>query len=128
TGTGTLGKACVYDSDWPAIADGHVTIVRVKPNQVDPYYLADYLRVGAGAIQIERLYTGATGLIELQPEEVDQVLVDLLSDAKGQAAVASDLREAERNYRKALTGAESHLEKARASFAKPAHLAVVKIA
>jgi hypothetical protein len=64
----------------------------------------------------------------LQPEEVDQVLVDLLSGAKEQAAVSAALREAEQSYRKALAGAENHLEKARASFAKPAHLAVVKIA
>src|SRR4051794_34561920 len=75
TGTGTLGKACVYDSNWPAIADGHVTVIRADQGKVNPYYLADYLRTGGGAIQIERLYTGATGLIELQPEEVDQVLV-----------------------------------------------------
>ena len=50
TGTGTLGKACVYNSNWPAIADGHVTIVRVDSKQIDPYYLADYIRVGGGAI------------------------------------------------------------------------------
>jgi type I restriction enzyme M protein len=36
-----------------AVADGHVTVIRVDPKQVNPYYLADYLRVGAGAIQIE---------------------------------------------------------------------------
>ncbi|MGQ0742049.1 MAG: hypothetical protein ACT4OG_07110 [Alphaproteobacteria bacterium] len=128
TGTGTLGKACVYDSNWPAMADGHVTIVRVNPKEVNPYYLADYLRAGGGAIQIERLYTGATGLIELQPEEVDQILVDLLSGIKEQSAVSAALREAEKNYRKALDGAETHLDKARAAFAKPAHLAIAKIA
>jgi len=27
TGDGTLGKACVYDADYPAIADGYVTII-----------------------------------------------------------------------------------------------------
>ena len=30
TGEGTLGKCCVYDKDIPAIADGHVTIIRVQ--------------------------------------------------------------------------------------------------
>jgi type I restriction enzyme M protein len=128
TGTGTLGKACVYDSKWPAVADGHVTVIRVDPKQVNPYYLADYLRAGAGAIQIEQLYTGATGLIELQPEEVDQILVDLLSGTDEQVEVSEALREAERGYRKAQEGAEIHLEKARIAFAKPAPLVIEKIA
>jgi type I restriction enzyme M protein len=128
TGTGTLGKACVYDSKWPAVADGHVTVVRVDPKQVNPYYLADYLRVGGGAIQIERVYTGATGLIELQPEEVDRILVDLLSGTEEQIAVSSALRDAEAGYRKSIEGAETHLEKALAAFAKPAHLTITKVA
>jgi len=128
TGTGTLGKACVYDTHWPAVADGHVTVVRVDPKQVDPRYLADYLRVGAGSIQIERLYTGATGLIELQPEDVDQILVDLLSDVDEQKKVSADLRNAEKGYREALQGAESHLSEAREIFAKPTHLPLKKIA
>lgn len=58
TGTGTLGKACVFDLDIPAVADGHVTIIRPDASKVDPYYLADYLRGGAGALQIDRVYTG----------------------------------------------------------------------
>jgi type I restriction enzyme M protein len=128
TGTGTLGKACVYDSKWPAIADGHVTVIRVDKAKVNPYYLADYLRAGGGAIQIERLYTGATGLIELQPEEVDQILVDLLSDVDAQKAVSDKLREAERAFQKVQQGAQTHLLEARAQFAKPAHLSVKKIA
>ena len=128
TGTGTLGKACVYDSKWPAVADGHVTVIRVDPKQLNPFYLADYLRAGAGAIQIERLYTGATGLIELQPEEVDQILVDLLAGIDEQEKASMTLRSAESAYRKARQGSETLLINARAAFAKPAHLAIKKIA
>jgi len=103
-----------------------VTVVRVDPKQVNPYYLADYLRVGGGAIQIERLYTGATGLIELQPEEADQILVDLLSDVSEQAKVSKSLRAAENGYRKELEKADVNLSEAREAFAKPAHLPVAK--
>lgn len=129
TGTGTLGKACVYDSHWPAIPDGHVTVIRVDQSQVNPYYLADYLRAGGGATQIERLYTGATGLIELQPEEVDQILVDLLSGVADQTTASETLRNAERAFRTAQQGAESQLKNARAAFAKlPLHSSVKKTA
>jgi type I restriction enzyme M protein len=128
TGAGTLGKACVYDSKWPAIADSHVTVIRVDRSKVNPYYLADYLRAGGGAIQVERLYTGATGLIELQPEEVDQILVDLLSGPDEQKTVSDRLREAERAFQKVQQGAETNLLEARSHFAKPAHLSIKKIA
>lgn len=78
TGEGTLGKTAVYDKKKPAIVDGHVTIVRVDPNIIDPYYLAAYLRRGAGALQITRAYTGATGLIELTTDMLDSVVIDML--------------------------------------------------
>ncbi|WP_373525558.1 N-6 DNA methylase [Nostoc sp.] len=48
TGDGTLGKCCVYCSNEPAIADGHVTIIRPDQTKIDPEYLCDYLRVGFG--------------------------------------------------------------------------------
>lgn len=78
TGDGTLGKTAVYEKRIPAIIDGHVTIVRVDANVIDPYYLAGYLRKGAGAIQINRAYTGATGMIELTAEMLDSVVIDTL--------------------------------------------------
>ena len=56
TGDGTLGKCCVYRSAEPAIADGHVTIIRADGARVVPEYLCDYLRVGLGAREVERLF------------------------------------------------------------------------
>ena len=128
TGTGTMGKACVYDSQWPAVADGHVTVIRVDPKQVNPYYLADYFRVGAGAMQIERFYTGSTGLTELQPEEVDQILIDLLSGVDEQKAASNALRTAQKSFQKAQQGAALQLAEARAQFAKTDHVSVKKTA
>ncbi len=77
TGDGTLGKCAVYEEDILAIADGHVTIIRPNLDMVDPYYLCDYLRAGFGAVQITRSFTGSTGMIELTPDQVDSIVVDL---------------------------------------------------
>jgi len=110
TGTGTLGKACVYDADIPAVADGHVTIIRADPARVDPYYLADYLRRGVGALQVHRLYTGSTGLIELQPDDVKQILVDLLDGPEEQRQLSLELRQAERHYQDLLKTAATDLD------------------
>jgi len=117
TGTGTLGKVGVYDLEIPGIADGHVTIIRADSTRIDPYYLADYLRVGGGAVQIERLYTGSTGLIELPPEEVDRILVDTLDDdLEAQKRFSKKLREAEKTYQQAISGATEDLDTARNDF------------
>lgn len=116
TGTGTLGKVAVYNSKEPAVADGHITIVRVDRKKVNPCYLADYLRAGFGHDQIERLYTGSTGLIELTPQQVESVVVELPSLAK-QEAESDKLRRGETAARKASEAAEKKLQAARAAFA-----------
>ena len=98
TGDGTLGKCCVYDIDYPAIADGHVTIIRVDPDIIDPYYLADYLRNGFGSTQINRLYTGSTGLIELTPDQVDSIVIDIKQGVEEQKVISQQIRQLEKAY------------------------------
>ncbi|MCT4006868.1 N-6 DNA methylase [Elizabethkingia anophelis] len=106
TGDGTLGKCCVYDLDIPAIADGHVTIIRVDNKVIYPYYLADYLRNGFGAVQIARLYTGSTGLIELTPEQVDRIVIDNKSGLSEQKLLSEQLRKKEDDYVQKLQEAD----------------------
>jgi type I restriction enzyme M protein len=117
TGEGTLGKACVFDSDKPAIADGHVTIVRVGKAKVDPTFLADYLRAGVGAAQVRRLHTGSTGLIELTPEQVKTIAVDTLQDdLAAQNSASAALRAAENEARGRLKSAGEALAIAQSAF------------
>ena len=116
TGDGTLGKCCVYRSDKPAIADGHVTIIRPDPARIVPEYLCDYLRCGFGAKQIERLYTGSTGLIELTPTHVASLMIDLLTGVQEQEQVSSTLRRQEETYVHAVAEAETKLAQARTQF------------
>lgn len=110
TGDGTLGKCCVFDLDIPAIADGHVTIIRVNKDIIDPYYLADYLRNGFGAVQISRLYTGSTGLIELTPEQVDTIVIDMKSGVPQQKILSQKMRYLEDKYVEKLKEADDILE------------------
>lgn len=113
TGDGTLGKCCVFNKNIPAIADGHVTIIRVNKKIIDPYYLADYLRCGFGAKQIARYYSGSTGLIELTPEQVDMIIVDNTgnkADIKIQKKISRDIRKTERKYVTQIEKAEKVLQ------------------
>lgn len=116
TGEGTLGKCCVYRSPKPAIADGHVTIIRVDVSRVVPEYLCDYLRAGFGAQQINRLFSGSTGLIELTPQQVASIYVDLLADTDKQNMAYKNLREAERDCAKRIQEAERLAGLARLGF------------
>jgi restriction endonuclease S subunit len=65
TGTGSLGKVDFYNDDTPALADGHVAIVRVDPKQFDPCLLSYVLRSRVAQWQIEQQLAGATNQIEI---------------------------------------------------------------
>jgi type I restriction enzyme M protein len=120
TGTGTLGKCCVFRSKKPAIADGHVTIIRLDQTKVFPEYVCDYLRLGFGASQVRRLFTGSTGLIELTPEQVKGIVVELEPNLAKQKEISKSLRDIERHYLHALDSAEREFEKKRVEFFKAA--------
>ena len=98
TGDGTLGKCCVYrNSDdngnpRPAVPEGHVTVIRVDQSKVYPEYLCDYLRKGFGHDQIQRVFTGSTGMIEITPEDVDEILVPKLPSISKQKKLSGQLR------------------------------------
>ncbi|MCG6386756.1 N-6 DNA methylase [Vibrio fluvialis] len=116
TGDGTLGKACVFDKDFPAIADGHVTIIRLDKKQYDPYYVADYLRLGFGKVQIERLYTGSTGLIELTPDQVKSIVIEDAGNLESQKKLSKELRIKESAFLSKIDKAEQDLTIAREQF------------
>ena len=113
TGDGTLGKCCVYrNSDdngksRPAVPEGHVTVIRVDPSKVYPEYLCDYLRKGFGHDQIRRVFTGSTGMIEITPEDVDEILVPKLQSISKQKKLSGQLRAKEQ---KAAEVAEKAVE------------------
>jgi type I restriction enzyme M protein len=108
TGEGTLGKCSVYrnnDSEGkalPAIAEGHVTVIRTDASKVCPEFLCDYLRRGFGAEQIIRLHTGSTGLIEIQPNDVDRIVVPPLPSVDRQKQFSDRLRQTEKKTADAI--------------------------
>ena len=112
TGDGSLGKAGVYDLRTPAIVDGHVAIIRADRAIIDPYYVADYLRKGAGAIQINRAYTGATGMIELTPAQLESIVIDTKDDdIERQREISKRIRKAERQALQHISKAKEIITK-----------------
>jgi restriction endonuclease S subunit len=70
TGTGSLGKVDFYNDDTPALADGHVAIVRVDSKHFDPCLLSYVLRSRVAQWQIEQQLAGATNQIEIYPGQL----------------------------------------------------------
>jgi type I restriction enzyme M protein len=116
SGYGTMGKTTVYDLDYEAIADSHVTIIRPDPEVIDPYFLADYLRVGFGHDQIYRLFSGSTRLIELSVDQVNRIAVPLLSGTAEQRRLSDEVRTAEKEYIGRMGAADRTVSDARATF------------
>ena len=70
TGVGSLGKVDYYDVNAPAIADGHIAILRVMANSIEPHLLTHLLRSRVAQWQIERLLSGATNQIEIYNDQI----------------------------------------------------------
>jgi type I restriction enzyme S subunit len=82
TGTGTLGRAGIVRSLAPdapvAVADGHVTIVRVETEHVLPEYLAYLLGTEAfNAVANECLAVGSTNQMELGRDSIRTLGVEI---------------------------------------------------
>lgn len=110
TGDGTIGRVAVYDFDFPAIVDGHVTIVRFnKPDLA--WYAAAYLLSENGQLQIYRYINGSSGQVEIYPQDLERLWIAPVSQGKLKK-MAADFSAAAGQYRtfyismqKALTNA-----------------------
>jgi hypothetical protein len=74
TGYVSLGKIDVFEIDQPAFADGHISIIRLN-DDYDPYFVTYFIRSLLGQIQFEKWFTGSSGQIEIQPEDLNEFIL-----------------------------------------------------
>lgn len=79
TGMGSIGKIALFNSNEKALADNHISIIRVNTSLIKPLFLALFLRTERGLLQIERQITGSTGQTELYPSNIEKVQIPLPS-------------------------------------------------
>lgn len=74
TGKVSLGKIDLadFDDDIQAVADGHLSILRINENLYNKQFFVFFLRSILGVFQVERDYTGATNQIELYASEIEK--------------------------------------------------------
>jgi hypothetical protein len=79
TGDGTIGRVAVYDFDFPAMVDGHVSIIRYQ-DPVLAWYVAAYLLTENGQLQIYRYINGSSGQVEIYPQDIERLWVKPASE------------------------------------------------
>ncbi len=79
-GFGSIGKVQVFDKPGRYGTVSEVTVVR--QNELNPYYVAAYLRSRFGQMLIERYITGATGQLHLYAKDVARIFVPVLPPEK----------------------------------------------
>jgi type I restriction enzyme S subunit len=71
TGTGTIGRSCVFDAQGSFIVDGHVTLLRPVEGQFRGEWLNAVFRTDWGQRHLERFcYSGSTNQIELNRSQL----------------------------------------------------------
>ena len=80
TGTGTIGRSCIFNADGTYIIDGHVTLLRSDPDQLDGRWLNALLQSPQGQLHIEtQCYSGSTNQVELSREHLSATSIPLPS-------------------------------------------------
>lgn len=77
TGRGTLGRVNIFNENFKAYADGHISIIRTI--KVDPYYMYAFLVSKYGQFQAEMAYAGSTGQIEIYPDHIEAFTIPVPS-------------------------------------------------
>jgi len=92
TGEGTIGRVDVYPYQEAAIADGHVTICRLKPG-INLSYVVEFLRSEFGQLQMLRHVSGSTGQTELLVDYIADLQI-ALQDSSVQDQIVDAMRAA----------------------------------
>jgi len=75
TGFVSMGKVDVFEEDFDCLITGELLGLSVDIDKYDPKFIAFYLRSDFGQSQIEKFWTGSSGQIHLNPNEVKEILI-----------------------------------------------------
>lgn len=91
TGEGSWGRAAICDIE-RALADSHLTILKVNTNIVDPYAVLAFLWSEYGRMQFEQRVRGSTGQTEIYPQDIEKIKV-LIPSKDDQRLIARKIQE-----------------------------------
>lgn len=93
TGDGTIGRVAVFNATFPAVVDGHISIVRFEDPD-DAWYVAAFLLSELGQLQMYRYINGSSGQVEIYPQDLSRIWIKPAKSVEHKKAVAQGLRDA----------------------------------
>jgi len=91
TGDGTIGRVAVFNAKFPAVADGHISIVRFKDPD-DAWYTAAFLLSDLGQRQLYRYINGSSGQVEIYPQDLARIWIKPPKSEAHKKSVAENMR------------------------------------
>jgi type I restriction enzyme M protein len=91
TGDGTIGRVAVYNASFPALVDGHISIIRLKDADL-AWYIAAFLLSELGQRQIYRYINGSSGQVEIYPQDISRIWIKPPKSAAHKRQVADGMR------------------------------------
>ena len=89
TGTGTIGRASIYKGNIEnAVADSHVTIIRLPTHQILPEYVFYFIMSPYVQKNIESMQSGSTDQVELGKTVIEETKIPLPPFAEQKRIVA----------------------------------------
>lgn len=98
TGDGTIGRVAVFSHDFPAVVDGHITILRFSDADL-AWYIGAFLMSEMGQKQITRFINGSSGQVEIYPQDIARIWIKPASTEKIKK-IATEFRDACNSYNK----------------------------
>lgn len=86
TGEGSWGRAAICDTE-KALADGHLTILKINTDVVDPYAVLAFLWSEYGFMQFEQRVRGSTGQTEIYPQDIETIKILIPTENERQQIV-----------------------------------------
>lgn len=78
TGTGTIGRSCVFHAHGDFLIDGHITLLRPDLKKLDGRWLNCILQSPEGQVHLEtQCYSGSTNQVELSRERLMATAISL---------------------------------------------------
>lgn len=80
SGTGTFGRLFVINKDHGKMVVSQDTM-RIRVNNISPYYVAVYLQTYFGNLQVQRFTAGVSGQVHINFEDIKAIKIPLLPDS-----------------------------------------------
>ena len=90
TGEGSWGRTSISTVE-SALADGHIAIVEINKEIIDPYYVCAFLWTPYGKAQYKRRVRGSTGQTEIYPMDIETIIIPRLGD-KDENLIAKEMK------------------------------------